>query len=69
MKMSIGIALLVGGIVLLVLGFQAKGSLEDKVTETFSGHTRDRTTLMLVGGAAATAAGLGLLVFKGKKSG
>jgi hypothetical protein len=64
MKRIIGIALLVGGIIALVYGFQAKGSLESKVTETFTGTPSDKTRWLIIGGAVASAAGVGLILMK-----
>lgn len=66
MKKVIGIALLAGGIVLLVFGFQSKGSIESKANEFFSGSPSKRTTWYLVGGAACSAAGVALILLKGK---
>ena len=68
MKTAIGIALLAGGVVLLVFGFQHKGSLEDKFTEVFSGAPRERTTWMIAGGAAASVAGIALLFVRDRKT-
>ena len=67
MKTVIGIALLAGGVVMLVFGFQAKKSLNDKFIETFQGTPHERTTWMLAGGAASSAAGVALLFLGGGK--
>jgi hypothetical protein len=66
MKKIIGLALLAGGIVLLVFGFQSKDSLESKASELFKGSPSDKTTWYLVGGAVCSVAGVGLILFKGK---
>lgn len=67
MKRIIGIALLVGGVIALVYGFQAKGSIESKLTETFTGSPSDNAKRLLIGGAVASAVGLGLILLGGKK--
>ena len=64
MKKIIGIAFLAGGIIALVYGFQAKGSLESKLTETFTGSPSRNARWLLIGGAAAAAAGVGLILFR-----
>jgi hypothetical protein len=66
MKKIIGVALLASGIVLLVFGFQSKGSLESKFKETFQGSPSDKTTWLLAGGAACAAAGVALVLMKDK---
>ncbi|KAA0696888.1 DUF3185 family protein [Halopseudomonas laoshanensis] len=53
----LGIVLLVVGVLLLVFGFQSSQSLGDQVTETFTGRFTDGTMFMIIGGAAALAAG------------
>ena len=69
MKTVIGVALLAGGIIMLVFGFQAKGSFNDKMKETFEGTPRTRTTWMIAGGAAAAVAGAALIILQGRKGG
>jgi drug/metabolite transporter (DMT)-like permease len=68
MKTIIGIALLAGGVALLVFGFQAKGSMDNKFAETFQGAPKEKTTWLLAGGAAASAAGALLIVLRDRKS-
>jgi hypothetical protein len=58
-KKIAGLVLLVAGAVALYFGFQA--------TETLTGDYSDQTMLYLIGGAIAAVAGLGLLVFTGKR--
>jgi TRAP-type C4-dicarboxylate transport system permease small subunit len=67
MKTVIGVALLAGGIVMLVFGFQARGSFNDQIKETFEGTPRTRTTWMIAGGAAASVAGVALILLQGGK--
>ena len=66
MNKILGIALLAGGTVLLVFGFQAKGSLESKVRETFQGSPSSKTTWLLVSGTVCEAAGIGLILLNKK---
>jgi uncharacterized membrane protein YdcZ (DUF606 family) len=58
MNKVIGIALLVGGIVLLIFGFQASHSFTSDVSRTFTGSPTDKSMWMIVGGAVAAIAGL-----------
>jgi hypothetical protein len=66
MQRVVGAVLLAAGIVLLIFGAQARGSFASKAKETFTGTPTNETTWYLVGGAVCAAAGVGLLVFKGK---
>ena len=67
MKRIIGIALLVGGIIALIYGFNAKDSVESKLTETFTGSPSDHAKNLIIGGAVASAVGIGLILFKRDK--
>lgn len=53
----IGIALLVGGVLLLFFGMNASESFASDVSETFTGSPTDRSIWMLVLGAIATVTG------------
>lgn len=53
----IGIALLAGGIVLLVFGLNASQSFASDVSEAFTGSPTDRSVWMLVSGSVAVIAG------------
>jgi ABC-type enterochelin transport system permease subunit len=57
-RRSIGIALLIGGVILLAFGLDASNSFASDVTEAFTGSPSDRTMWMIVGGSAAAVAGL-----------
>ena len=67
MKRIIGIALLIGGVIALVYGFKAKDSVESKLTETFTGSPSNNARQLLIGGAVASAAGIGLILLKRDK--
>ncbi len=60
-----GLALLVIGIVLVVVGFNASDSIADRVSNTFTGRFTDRTMWYLLGGGAAALVGL-LMLLKGR---
>jgi hypothetical protein len=62
------IALLVGGIVLLVFGFQASNSFGSDVSRAFTGNPTDKAVWMIVGGAIAAVAGLAMTMRSGSKS-
>lgn len=59
----LAIVLLVVGVILLFFGYQSSQSLGDQVTEAVTGRFTDSTTWFLILGAAATAAGIGMLLF------
>lgn len=54
----LGVVLLVVGCILLGLSYSASHSVADQTTHFFTGNFRDRTTLMLIGGAISFVAGL-----------
>jgi len=62
MKKAISVGLLVAGILLLYFGYNEYNSLQSEVDQFFAGSGSDKAIWMLVGGAAATIAGVvGLL--------
>lgn len=62
----VGSVLLVAGAVLFVVGMNASDSVADRWSEFFTGHFTDATVLYIVGGIAAAAVGLMLIVFGGR---
>lgn len=68
MNRMIAIALLAAGVLLLVFGVNAMNSASSDLSRLFTGAPSDRTIWMMVGGAAAAAAGLAGLLF-GSKAG
>jgi hypothetical protein len=58
MNKSISIALLVGGIVLIVIGVNATKSFNSDVSRFFTGTPTDKAVWMLIGGIAAASIGL-----------
>ncbi len=64
---AISIAVLAGGIILLILGINAYNSSSSDISRFFTGAATDKSVWMLVGGAVATVLGLvGLL--RGRKT-
>ena len=55
---GISIAVLAGGIILLVLGINAYNSSSSDISRFFTGSATDKSVWLLVGGAVATVLGL-----------
>jgi uncharacterized membrane protein YidH (DUF202 family) len=66
MKTTIGIVLLVGGVLLLVFGYQAAESVEGRVRGVFTATNKNKTTWMYIGGTAMCVAGV-FQLYSGKK--
>jgi hypothetical protein len=60
MNQIAGIALLVGGVVLMVFGFTAADSFGSDVSRFFTGSPTDKAIWMIIGGIVAAIVGLGL---------
>ena len=60
----LGLALLVGGIVLLYFGYQASQSMGEQMVESFTGRFTDSTTWYFVLGATGAVAGKYLVAFR-----
>jgi hypothetical protein len=58
MNKAIFIALLVGGIILIVFGINARDSLSSDISRVFTGSPTNKAIFMLVGGVVATLIGL-----------
>ena len=58
MNKGISIALLVGGIVLIIFGISATDSFSSDVSRFFTGKPTDKAVWMLVGGIVAAVVGL-----------
>ena len=59
-RRAIGIALLVGGVILLVFGLNASDSFASEVSEVFTGSPTDRSMWMIVLGSVTAVAGLAM---------
>ena len=66
-KKLVGIVLLVLGAALLYFGWQATDAPLEQAREGLTGEYSDRTMQYLIGGAVAAAAGIGLVLFGGKR--
>ena len=66
MNKSISVVLLVGGVVLMILGFQATHSFSSDVSRFFTGSPTDKAIWMFLGGFAAGIIGL-IGVMRGPK--
>jgi hypothetical protein len=58
MNKAIFIALLVGGIILIVFGINARDSLSSDVSRVFTGSPTNKAIFTLVGGVVMTLIGL-----------
>jgi len=58
MNKALSLALLGGGILLLILGINAYNSTGSDISRFFSGSATDKSIWMLVGGGVATLVGL-----------
>ncbi len=68
MNKIISLALLAGGIVLIIYGISASDSLSSSFSRFFTGSPTDKTMWLLIGGIVAAVVGLGGLVWRGSKS-
>ncbi|HEV2436450.1 MAG TPA: DUF3185 family protein [Verrucomicrobiae bacterium] len=58
MNKIISLALLIGGVVLMVIGINATNSFSSDVSRFFSGSPTDKAIWMLIGGTVAAVIGL-----------
>jgi drug/metabolite transporter (DMT)-like permease len=57
MNKLVSIALLVGGVVLIILGIQATDSFSSDISRFFTGSPTNKAVWMLIGGVVAAIAG------------
>ncbi len=62
MNKAISLALLIGGIILIIYGVSAADSIGGRFTRFFTGSPTDETVWMLLGGVVATIVGAGGLL-------
>jgi hypothetical protein len=62
MNKALSIALLIGGIVLIVYGVSASNSIGSDFSRLFTGSPTDKSIWLLVGGVVAAAIGAGGLM-------
>jgi hypothetical protein len=58
MNKMVSIVLLVGGVVLMIMGFQATNSFSSDLSRFFTGSPTDKAIWMLIGGIVAGVIGL-----------
>ena len=58
MNKIVSLALLVGGVVLVIIGINATNSFSSDVSRFFTGSPTDKAIWMLIGGIAAAIVGL-----------
>lgn len=61
----LGVALIAGGTVLLVMGYNSSKAIESKVTKLVTGNPSDRTMTYYIAGAVCAALGCGMVFRKG----
>ena len=61
MNRTVGLALVIAGVVLMITGYNASQSFSSDVSRFFTGAATNKAMWMLVGGAAALVAGATLL--------
>jgi len=66
MNKIISLALLIGGVVLMVIGINATNSFSSDVSRFFTGSPTDKAVWMLIGGIVAVVIGL-VGTFRGSK--
>ena len=62
------IALLIGGVVLMIIGINATNSFGSDVSRFFTGSPTDKAVWMLIGGIVAAIAGLTMTLRGGKQT-
>lgn len=67
MNKIVSLALLVGGIILIIFGVQASESIGSEFSRLFTGSPTDKSMWMLIGGAVAALVGAGGLL-RGSKN-
>lgn len=64
-----GLALIVLGVILLIVRFNASDSIADRLSNFFTGKFTDSTVWYLVGGAASAIVGVLLVIVGGRRAG
>jgi hypothetical protein len=68
MNKPVSLALLVGGVVLIIYGISASDSVSSGFSRFFTGAPTDKTLWMLIGGIVAAIVGLSGFVRRSPKS-
>ena len=64
----LSLALLAGGVVLMIFGINATNSFSSDVSRFFTGSPTDKAMWMLIGGLVAAVVGLTMAVFSWKQT-
>ncbi|MGA2543021.1 MAG: DUF3185 family protein [Verrucomicrobiota bacterium] len=68
MNRIVSLALLVGGVVLIIVGVNATNSFSSDVSRFFTGSPTDKAVWMLIGGIVATVVGLTMTLRSGRQT-
>ena len=68
MNKIVSLALLIGGVVLMIFGINATNSFSSDVSRFFTGSPTDKAVWMLIGGTVAAIAGLVLTLRNWKQA-
>ena len=68
MNKIVSLALLVGGVVLIIIGVNATNSFSSNVSRFFTGSPTDKAVWMLIGGGVAAIIGLAWMLRSGKQT-
>lgn len=68
MDKIVSLALLVGGVVLMIIGINATNSFSSDVSRFFTGSPTDKAVWMLIGGIVATVVGLTMTLRTSKQA-
>lgn len=68
MNRTLGLVMLIVGIVLILFGLNASESVADTVSEGVTGRYTDTTMWYLIGGGALAVAGASLAFLRGRRS-
>ena len=68
MNKILSLAVIAGGIVLIVIGVNATNSFSSDVSRFFTGSPTDKAVWMLIGGIVAAVAGLATLLLAPKRA-
>lgn len=58
MNRTVSLALLVGGVILMIIGINATNSFSSDVSRFFTGSPTDKAVWLLIGGSVAAVVGL-----------
>ncbi len=67
MNKALSLAILAGGVLLLIFGINAYNSSSSDISRFFTGSATDKSIWMLIGGAVATVLGL-VGILRGSKT-